>query len=458
METKNYAGLLLWKTADESSLAKARAVIAEVVNDNCETLVGVFYDALLHHPEGADFLNRSIVQERLSHSLHAWLQRLVDTDLRADVSEFAALQARVGAIHARMKIPNHLVLQGASLLKSTVGCSIAARERDANVTTTALILLDELFDFAINLMSEAYVDDTRDRAKVDEAFRLFNLGQDINLERETQRASLMEWSQGILFSLLGTREQAGARSLASSPFGLWLRHRAAMLFQGSPIIETIEQLITRIDQECLPAIIESGTRSRDALKLFQDGIEEIMFLLNDMFQRAANVENGRDPLTRALNRRFLPSVLVREIALAQRNNLPLTVAMIDVDHFKSINDRFGHSTGDLVLGYVAEEILSAVRSSDFVFRYGGEEFLVMFAETDLPEATRVAERLRQKLADQSFQIPDQGAIALTVSIGVASFEGHPDYEYLIRRADEALYQAKNSGRDRVVVASEAVVA
>lgn len=236
METKNYAGLLLWKTADESSLAKARAVIAEVVNDNCETLVGVFYDALLHHPEGADFLNRSIVQERLSHSLHAWLQRLVDTDLRADVSEFAALQARVGAIHARMKIPNHLVLQGASLLKSTVGCSIAARERDANVTTTALILLDELFDFAINLMSEAYVDDTRDRAKVDEAFRLFNLGQDINLERETQRASLMEWSQGILFSLLGTREQAGARSLASSPFGLWLRHRAAMLFQGSIMV------------------------------------------------------------------------------------------------------------------------------------------------------------------------------------------------------------------------------
>jgi diguanylate cyclase len=83
-----------------------------------------------------------------------------------------------------------------------------------------------------------------------------------------------------------------------------------------------------------------------SLQGLHDRIEEIKFLLSDLFQSAASVENGRDPLTRTLNRRFLPSVLTREVILAKGNDLPLCVALVDVDHFKRVNDRFGHATGD----------------------------------------------------------------------------------------------------------------
>lgn len=240
--------------------------------------------------------------------------------------------------------------------------------------------------------------------------------------------------------------------LSSSPFGLWTRHRAPLLFPGAPPVASIEQLIAKIDRDCLPAMIESAARGPDVLPVLQAHIEEIKFLLSELFQAAANVENGRDPLTRTLNRRFLPSVMTREIALAKSNDFPLSVALVDVDHFKQINDRYGHSTGDLVLSHIADTLLNAVRGSDFVFRYGGEEFVIAFAETDLAEAKRFAERLCRQFAEQPLALAGHEPIRITVSIGIAQFEGHPDYDYLINKADEALYRAKKLGRNRVEAA------
>ena len=293
------------------------------------------------------------------------------------------------------------------------------------------------------------------RAKAEEAFRLYNLGQDINLERETQRAALMEWSQRMLFSLLGSQPSPNPPPLAASPFGLWLRHRASMLFPDSIQIDRMDALVQRIDEECLPAIAGDSAAALGAL---QHRIEEVKFLLADLFQSAAAIENGRDPLTRTLNRRFLPSVLTREVTLANESALQLSVALFDVDHFKRVNDGHGHAVGDRVLGHIADTLLRFVRSSDFVFRYGGEEFLVVFPETDLGEAARIAETLRVELNDHPVAIPDQRPIAVTMSVGVAQFEGHPDYDYLLRHADEALYRAKAAGRNQVITAPRAKAA
>jgi diguanylate cyclase len=123
---------------------------------------------------------------------------------------------------------------------------------------------------------------------------------------------------------------------------------------------------------------------------------------------------------------------------------------VDIDHFKRVNDGHGHAAGDAALRHVADYLLANVRSSDFVFRYGGEEFLIVFCETDLRAAQSIAERICRNLAQESIQLPDGSTVALTASIGVAPFEGHPDYEFLLQTADTALYQAKNSGRNRVV--------
>ena len=458
MKLDEYVGLEFWKTAPDDVRTQVRACLTEVVCEHRGELVDAFYSALIHHREATMFLDHSVVQNRLSHSLGAWLEKLVATDLQGDIGDFVALQSRIGMIHARIKVPNHLVMQGVSLLKSRIGGYLVAMDLAPQIRSAALIMQNELIDCAINLMSEAYVTDTRDRAKVDEAFRLFNLGQDINLERETQRAALMEWSHQVLFDLLGSQERADFRPLSSSSFGLWVRHRATLLFPDAPPVASIEQLIHKIDSECLPAIVDSQVRSLDAVAALQGRIEEIKFLLTGLFQAAANLENGRDPLTRTLNRRFLSSVLAREVSLARSNDLPLSVALVDVDHFKRINDRYGHSTGDLVLSHIADALLNAVRSSDFVFRYGVEEFLIAFAETEQAEATRIAQRLCRQFAETPLAIPGHDPIRITVSIGIARFEGHPDYQYLINKADEALYRAKNSGRNRVDVAGKSLAA
>lgn len=104
------------------------------------------------------------------------------------------------------------------------------------------------------------------------------------------------------------------------------------------------------------------------------------------------------------------------------------------------------------MSHTAEILLNSVRASDFVFRYGGEEFLIVLVETDRNEASHVAERIRQQVEDTPISVLDQEVLNVTLSIGVASYDGHPDYQYLINAADKALYSAKQGGRNRVTLA------
>jgi diguanylate cyclase (GGDEF)-like protein len=154
-----------------------------------------------------------------------------------------------------------------------------------------------------------------------------------------------------------------------------------------------------------------------------------------------------DPLTGIFNRRQLFDLGQREFQRAKRFKRPLSVMMIDIDRFKSINDRFSHATGDAVLRYLADLLTGSVREFDIVGRYGGEEFVVILPETDLPSALEIAERLRSQI-NTTFQTSDLPQI--TVSIGVASGQSEtPDLEALVHNADIAMYLAKKSGGNQV---------
>lgn len=452
MAISDHPGLLFWSRASEETRQKARALLSTIVGDDAEELVGKFYSTFLVHDEASAFLSHSVVSERLNVSLRNWLLELVRMDPDADLTSFDERQVKIGEIHARLKIPNHLVMEGMTLLKTEISIRVAGSDLDVHSATRTIILLGEVIDYAMRLMTAAYVSDTKRRVQTDEAFRLFSLGQDISLERETQRAALMEWSQSVLFGMLGHGSSKVVGPLAASPFGLWVRHRASVLFQGSAILASIERLMHEVDTNVLTSVSDNPP---EAVAELHRHIDEIKFLLNDLFQAAANVENGRDPLTRTLNRRFLPSVLAREITLAKSSTTSLSVLMVDIDHFKSVNDTHGHSAGDLALSHTAEILLNSVRASDFVFRYGGEEFLIVLVETDRNEASHVAERIRQQVADTPISVSDREVLNVTLSIGVASYEGHPDYQYLINAADKALYSAKQGGRNRVTLAAAA---
>jgi diguanylate cyclase (GGDEF)-like protein len=170
-------------------------------------------------------------------------------------------------------------------------------------------------------------------------------------------------------------------------------------------------------------------------------------------------ENISDSLMGIFNRRYLDRRLKEEFLRSQRYNLPLAILLLDVDRFKTVNDTFGHQTGDLVLKNLAQLIVSTVRDIDIVARYGGEEILIIMPNTTASHAAVLAERLRHKIAVEEMATRDEEschpAIKITVSIGVAGFtQGQTtavDQHTLIKNADKALYQAKNDGRDRIVV-------
>jgi diguanylate cyclase (GGDEF)-like protein len=163
-----------------------------------------------------------------------------------------------------------------------------------------------------------------------------------------------------------------------------------------------------------------------------------------------------DPLTGLANRRQVAHWLPALIAEASRRGSPLSCLMVDLDHFKAINDRFGHRAGDVALRSAAGAIAGAVRASDRVARYGGEEFLVLMPATDRAGALIVAERVRSRVAGQSLSPPGPGggeAVPgpLTASVGLAERRPGEPADRLIDRADAALACAKAAGRDRVEV-------
>jgi diguanylate cyclase (GGDEF)-like protein/PAS domain S-box-containing protein len=158
----------------------------------------------------------------------------------------------------------------------------------------------------------------------------------------------------------------------------------------------------------------------------------------------------RDPLTGAFNRRYLEETLGREIARCERELSPLSIIMLDVDYFKSVNDRFGHQAGDAVLQGLARFLVRETRTEDVVCRYGGEEFVVVLPGTSLNSATDRAEEWRAAIEAQVFNFSGQ-EIQVTISLGIGALAQHgTGRDQLIAVADSALYQAKNKGRNRVV--------
>jgi len=182
---------------------------------------------------------------------------------------------------------------------------------------------------------------------------------------------------------------------------------------------------------------------------------------NVNLKEALRLQAIRDPLTGLYNRRYMQEFLERELHSARRKRRPLSVIMLDLDHFKRYNDNFGHSAGDQALAAVGEMLLRTVRAEDIACRYGGEEFTLILPECPLSEATVRAEEIRKRIKEYHFQQvqperPDRPAANLSCSIGVAAFDETTDrVDLLLKFADDALYQAKRAGRDRVVVARPA---
>ena len=195
---------------------------------------------------------------------------------------------------------------------------------------------------------------------------------------------------------------------------------------------------------CEPAELLARVQAAARVKRLQDELRQ----RNEDLDRISRT----DALTGLRNRRHVEEYLAKLTSLARRNLEPIAVLVIDIDHFKSVNDEHGHEAGDAVLREVAGRMQDSVRLEDMVGRWGGEEFLVVLPNTTDQGAAELAERLRQVVADTPCRLADGDAVQVTISVGCAA-SLIDDAGILVRSADAAMYQAKQTGRNRVVVAA-----
>jgi len=447
-----------WQKLRERFPASARHWSKRLVLNNSRRMAEHFYTALMTENELANvFLEKAQIEMQLKHSLKEWLVELVSAEETDTISDFISKQADVGEVHARIGIPMHLVLNGSQALKEFI--VRAESEADCRMPPEAeqgRLLLSGLIDHSMELMALSYGHYHDRRERSEEAFRLFSITSDISHERASQRAALLDWENRLMFEqAMGRGEGVQTQPLAASDFGLWIRFKGAQTFEHSTEVDHILASMERIDGHILPRLShdrDTGDMHRlTYLGEVRNQLQEISYHLDSLFNGAQEVESGRDALTKLLNRKFLDTVLGKMVQYARTSGTSFALLSVDVDWFKSVNDVYGHDTGDTVLQQVAQCLVGGIRSADYAFRLGGEEFLVLLVDTDLARARIIAEKIRRQIEARRHRVTDNEEISVTVSIGLCMHGRHPDYRTDLRRVDKALYRAKREGRNRVVI-------
>jgi diguanylate cyclase len=199
------------------------------------------------------------------------------------------------------------------------------------------------------------------------------------------------------------------------------------------------------------SMADETTHAREQLNSLQAKVlateAEIAKLHLDLLNASASARH--DPLTNVLNRKGLDEALVREIATMRRKDTPLSVALLDIDNFKTLNDRLGHETGDEALLHLVKVVRECLRPQDTLARYGGEEFVILMPDTPLHEAIKAMTRLQRELT-RNFFLAGKEKILITFSAGVAQVTADDSGADAIKRADQAMYLAKRAGKNRVM--------
>lgn len=428
-------------------------IAAELAQVHAPALIGEFYRVVLADPNVAEFLTTEQVERQLREALCRWLVDVLSCSTD-QVEEQMRAQQRAADVHARIGISVDLVEMGFRVLKKLLLPLITRIPHSSEVKLKLYHYAVNSIDLAMEVMSRAYVFSENNAAKEDENYRIFSLMENAEEEKERQTAALLSWEMTLLYKVMLNSSIGNSLPLGQSDFGLWFSHKGRHYFSGIAEAGHISRLIQEFDDAFNAIRLSNQGIGNKPLRVkflqqTRNTLSQIVTLLRELFDEVSRHEVGMDVLTRLLNRRFLPTIFKREIIHATRAGTSLSTLLIDVDKFKQINDTWGHNTGDDILRKVSGVFYDHVRTCDYVFRYGGDEFLIVLTELNEADSLRIAERIRRRVEKIKVTSPDGDLIPLSLSIGVAMFNGHPDYERLIQAADEALYGAKRRGRNCV---------
>ena len=442
-----------WRALIRQTSPDVHTILTGLSDDEIRHLVTVFYDYMLSHAESALFLNTEQVSTRLSGSMFDWLRSVLGSAYE-DLPLLLAKQREIGVVHARIGLPIDLVNRGARKLKEELYQLLKSKaDYSVSLLSEAICFSSLAMDTALEAMTVSYSPSYQNSLHTQEQYRLQTIYDDVNVERERQIRSFTDWENQFIYNIATGLPSGDLVFLADSDFGMWFSHKGKHILGNSNLLAEMESVIAEIDNRLTQTLSNQHQPGEtERMSLLQDVRQlsaKIHFLLASMFEALVKQENGKDSLTQLLNRRFIPTIMRREISLALHSRKPFTLAMLDIDYFKQINDSYGHNTGDMTLKNVAAVIYEHIRSSDYVFRYGGEEFMILLVESDESQASIILETLSKKIAELHIAASVTESFSITVSIGVAEYDYHPDYKQLVDKADRALYLAKSHGRNRV---------
>ncbi len=421
------------------------------LHDGAEPAAVAFYDHLLNHPAARSFLSDEIVQSRLKGSQVAWLRDVLRPHDKEEEASFREKQIRVGEVHARIDLPLQLMTLGVRLHKQSFFQLLFGDSPAETVSGEDLRLyrvITDILDYAAYLINETYMRVEQELESETQLFTATYASSDLALEILNVSASLQNWLIDILASTNNMAACQQLHHIEEMDFWLWIEHRLAQLdrkFQSLPAVLQAHDDLKAFILQCGSKIQPDWRQQlKSAVKRLSNGLQMLS-------EEISGETNNRDPLTQLLSRRVLDGILKREHHQVRTHNGDYALFMIDVDHFKQINDTYGHTVGDTVLKEVAHIIQRNLRVTDLAFRYGGEEMLVLVPLSPGADPLPIAEKLRK--AVEAARYDGQTGLKVTISIGVSQYSRypHPDYIHLIKEADAALYRAKKAGRNRVVL-------
>lgn len=439
------------------------AKILAVIEPYCEDIVTHFYRELLNNSKAIKFLNHDTVKNKLRLTLAQWLRDSFSFQQdEADIDRYYQYQREIGHIHARIDLPMSLVDHGMGIIKRQVLLVLKNSPLEREDLADAMILAVELLDWSLAVIDESYEHDMVINEKNSQSLKMHISAQNLAFDYERLCTSLSEWMRNLLLLIAQNKYDASVQpTIRHSNFGLWISHKAHLFLAGRAELAALVTLVDSIDEEM--RYLATYTRQQNSREIEQtlqrlnECISKSIWVLGNIAKDMIEEENGRDPLTHLFNRRYLETVMRHETSYSLENGILFGVVMLDIDHFKRINDTHGHANGDRVLEQLAEILSGQVRAGDFVFRHGGEEFLIVLADVNLSVIQRVSEKVRLVIANNTFKLSDGKSLSVTVSLGTAIHDRHPDFNRTLKLADDALYVAKNEGRNRVVAAEQSPI-
>lgn len=437
--------------ADRAILDRAEIV----VRPHIQRIVNVFYAELIAHPDSDTFLDSELIAGRLTKSLVTWIERMFLPRTEAEIAEFLEQQYAIGRVHARINVPLHLVVEGMRVLRREIGEVLTASDIGRADLARAVICMNDLLDHAASRINDTYISEIATYERHMKSMRMHIEPYALVTELESWRSFLFDWLRRAVIDLYANdaRSVEAGATLGRSDFGFWVTHKGDIIFHDPEERSRLAAIVRDVDRAHALACVKRGrNRLRAAIESLSDAVTRGAWVLQALIDNVLVLERGRDPLTRLFNRRYLSTIVKHESTLGMAHGIHYGILLLDIDHFKSINDRYGHEGGDGVLRMFAEILMQTIRASDFAFRYGGEEFLTVLGDVDEMRLRQVAEKVRMAIAEHKFLLENGDAITVTTSVGAALHDGRSDYEQVVKRADQALYEAKRAGRNRCIVA------